>query len=75
VEKYEVLGIPEYLIADHARLGGTKHIGNPKQSTLSVCTPVNGEYELQQFRVNQPIISPTFPDLEHTAEQMLKAGK
>ena len=75
VEDYAVLGIPEYWIADYAGLGGTRHIGKPKQPTLSICTLVKGEYEIQQFRGNQPIISLTFPNLKLTAEQVLKAGR
>jgi Uma2 family endonuclease len=75
VEDYAVLGISEYWIADYAGLGGTRHIGKPKQPTLSVCRLVDGEYEIQQFRGNQTIVSPTFPDLQLTAEQVLKAGR
>jgi Uma2 family endonuclease len=75
VEDYAVLGIPEYWIADYAGLGGTRHIGKPKQPTLSICTLVNGEYEIQLLRGNQTIRSLTFPDLKLTAEQVLKAGR
>lgn len=75
VEDYAVLGIPEYWIADYAGLGGTRHIGKPKQPTLSICTLVNGEYAIQQLRGNQRVISPTFPELNLTAEQVLKAGR
>jgi Uma2 family endonuclease len=75
VEDYAVLGIPEYWIVDYAGLGGTRHIGKPKQPTLSICTLVNGEYEIQQFRGNQTIVSLTFPDLKLTAEQVLRAGR
>lgn len=75
VEDYAVLGIPEYWIADYASLGGTRHIGKPKQPTLSICTLVNGEYEIQRLQSNQVVVSPTFPDLKLTAEQVLKAGK
>ncbi len=75
VEDYAVLGIPEYWIADYAGLGGTRHIGKPKQPTLSICTLANGEYEIQQFRGNQTIVSLTFPDLKLTAEQVLSAGR
>jgi Uma2 family endonuclease len=75
VEDYAVLGIPEYWIADYAGNGGTRHIGKPKQPTLSICTLVNGEYEIQQFRGNQTIASLTFPDLKLTAEQVLRAGR
>jgi Uma2 family endonuclease len=75
VEDYAALGIPEYWIADHAGLGGTKHIGKLKQPTLSICLLVDGEYEIQQFRGDQPITSPTFPGLQLTAAQVLNAGR
>ena len=74
VEDYAALGIPEYWIADYAGLGGTRHIGKPKQPTLSICVLVDGEYEIQQFRGGQTIVSPTFPALKLTAEQVLTAG-
>jgi Uma2 family endonuclease len=75
VEDYAVSGIAEYWIADYASLGGTRHIGKPKQPTLSICTLVDGEYEIQQFRGNQTIVSRTFPNLKLTAEQVLTAGR
>jgi len=75
VEDYAVLGIPEYWIADYAGLGGIRHIGKPKQPTLSICALVNGEYEIQQLRGDQTIVSLTFPALKLTAEQVLRAVK
>lgn len=75
VEDYAVLGIPEYWIVDYAGLGGTRYIGKPKQPTLSICKLENGEYQIQQLRGNQRVISPTFPELKLTAEQVLKAGR
>ncbi|MGB3496531.1 MAG: Uma2 family endonuclease [Elainellaceae cyanobacterium] len=75
LEDYAALGIPEYWIADYAGLGGTRHIGKPKQPTLSICTLADGEYEIQQFRGNQTIVSSTFSGLKLTAEQVLRAGK
>ena len=74
VEDYAALGIPEYWIVDYAGLGGIRHIGKPKQPTLSICVLVDGEYEIQQFRGSQTIVSPTFPKLKLTAEQVLKTG-
>jgi Uma2 family endonuclease len=74
LEDYAMLGIPEYWIADYAGLGGTRYIGKPKQPTLSVCTLVEGEYEMQQLRGKQTIVSPTFPGLQLTAEQVLQIG-
>ena len=75
VEDYAVLGIPEYWIVDYAGLGGTRHIGKPKQPTLSVCVLVDGEYEIQRLRGEQTITSPTFPDLRLTAGQVLRIGQ
>lgn len=75
VEDYAVLGIQEYWIIDYAGLGGTRYIGKPKQPTLSIYRLVNGEYEIQQFRDDQNLISPTFPDLNLTAEQVLRADR
>jgi Uma2 family endonuclease len=74
LEDYAMLGIPEYWIADYAGLGGTRYIGKPKQPTLSICTLVEGEYEMQQLRGKQTIVSPTFPGLQLTAEQVLQIG-
>ncbi len=74
VEDYAALGISEYWIADYAGLGRTRHIGKPKQPTLSICTLVDEEYEIQQLRGEQPIVSPTFPGLKLTAEQVLGTG-
>ena len=73
VEDYAALGIPEYWIADYLGLGGIRHIGKPKQPTLSICTLVDGEYEINLFRGNNAIVSPTFPNLNLTAEQILNA--
>jgi Uma2 family endonuclease len=75
VEDYAALGIPEYWIADYAGLGGTRHIGKPKQPTLSICTLVDGDYEIQQLRGSETIVSPTFPGLRLTAEQVLGVGR
>jgi Uma2 family endonuclease len=71
VEDYAALGIPEYWIADYLGLGGIRHIGKPKQPTLSICTLVDGEYEINLFRGNDAIASPTFPNLNLTAGQVL----
>ncbi len=75
VEDYAALGIVEYWIADYAGLGGIRHIGKPKQPTLSVCQLVDEEYTIQQFRGDQTIISATFPHLKLTAAQVLNAGR
>ncbi|MBW4611759.1 MAG: Uma2 family endonuclease [Desmonostoc vinosum HA7617-LM4] len=72
---YEEMGIPEYWIADYAALGARKFIGNPKVPTFSIYQLVDGEYQVSQFRDNDYIISPTFPDLKITANQIFQAGQ
>jgi Uma2 family endonuclease len=73
IEDYAALGIPEYWIADYKGLGGIKHIGQPKQPTLSICVLGDGEYKIQTLRGAEPIVSPTFPGLKLTAAQVLMA--
>jgi Uma2 family endonuclease len=65
------MGIPEYWIIDDAALGAKKFIGNPKQPTISVYQLIEEEYQVSQFRGNELIISPTFPELKLTAEQVM----
>lgn len=67
---YEALGIGKYWIVDYAALGGRRLIGNPKQPTLSIYTLVEEEYQLQQFRGSDRLISPTFSNLTLTVEQV-----
>ncbi|MBW4670936.1 MAG: Uma2 family endonuclease [Cyanomargarita calcarea GSE-NOS-MK-12-04C] len=71
---YEEMGIPEYWIVDHAALGGRNFIGSPKQSTVTVCKLVDGEYQATQFRGNSQIVSSTFPQLKLTAQQIFDAA-
>ncbi|MCC5630990.1 Uma2 family endonuclease [Nostoc sphaeroides CHAB 2801] len=72
---YETFGVPEYWIVDYLALGGRRYIGNPKQPTISVYCLVDGEYQVNLFRGSDRIISPTFPELNLTAEQIFQAGR
>lgn len=67
---YEKMGIPEYWIVDYAALGGRKFIGNPKIPTIFVCELIDGEYQMTPFTGNNRIVSPTFPQLNLTAQQV-----
>ncbi|MEM9540848.1 MAG: Uma2 family endonuclease [Cyanobacteria bacterium P01_E01_bin.42] len=71
---YEAFGIQEYWLVDYLGIGGRRYIGSPKQPTLTVCVLVGGEYELQQFRGSDRIISPAFPDFVLTANQIFAFG-
>ncbi|MCC5669793.1 Uma2 family endonuclease [Nostoc sp. CHAB 5784] len=72
--KYEGIGIPEYWVVDYLGLGAKKFTGNPKQPTISIYQLIDGEYQVTQFRGNNRIVSPTFPELNLTAEHIFKAG-
>jgi len=72
---YEAFGIQEYWIADYLGIGGRRYIGSPKQPTFTVCSLVDGEYEMQQFRGGDRIISSTFPELQLTVEQIFNPGQ
>jgi Uma2 family endonuclease len=69
------LGIQEYWIMDYAALGGRQFIGNPKQPTFSIYSLIDGEYEVQRFKMGDRIASPTFPDLVLTVDQFFAAGQ
>lgn len=71
---YEALQIPEYWIVDYLGLGGRRYIGTPKQPTFSVYQLIDGEYQVQQFRGSDRIVSASFPELNLTAEQVFAAG-
>jgi Uma2 family endonuclease len=72
---YEALQIPEYWIVDYLGLGGRRYTGAPKQPTLSIYQLVDGEYQVQQFRDTDRIISVAFPELTLTAAQVFAAGQ
>ncbi|MBD2002489.1 Uma2 family endonuclease [Trichocoleus sp. FACHB-40] len=50
-------------------------MGKRKIPTISVYQLVDGEYIFNQFRENDRIESPTFPELNLTAEQIFKVGQ
>ena len=71
---YEEIGIPEYWVVDYLALGGRSLIGYPKQPTIPLYSLIEGEYQITQFRGNDYIQSPTFPELTLTAQQIFQAG-
>ena len=72
--KYEGIGIPEYWVVDYLGLGAKKFTGNPKQPTISIYQLIDGEYQVTQFRGDDRIVSPTFPQLNLMAQQIFQAG-
>lgn len=67
---YEEMSLEEYWIVDYAALGPKKFIGNPKKPTFFVCSLEDGEYQMNRFTENTPIISPTFPQFNLSPQQV-----
>ncbi|WP_204105013.1 MULTISPECIES: Uma2 family endonuclease [Spirulina sp. CCY15215] len=73
LKDYEEMGIQEYWIVDYLGLAATRYIGSPKMPVISLYSLVDGEYQVTQFRGEEEIISPTFPELKLTAAQIFNA--
>lgn len=71
---YEEMGVFEYWIVDYLGLGGKRFLGDTKQPAILVHELIDGEYEVNLFRGDEKIISPTFPELNLTAKQIFEAG-
>ncbi len=61
--EYAVLDILEYWIID------------PIKAQVTICCLLDGAYDDQIFQGEEPIVSPTFPELNLTAEQILAAKR
>ena len=59
--QYAAIGVPEYWLID------------PGREWVMVGSLVSGAYQFATFRGEQPIGSPTFPELKLTAAQVLEA--
>ena len=74
LDEYERLGIAEYWIIDYLAIGKREYLGNPKIPTVFVfLLNAEGKYQRTQFRDNEQIVSPTFPELVLTADRVLLA--
>ncbi|MGK7925572.1 MAG: Uma2 family endonuclease [Spirulina sp.] len=72
INDYEALGIQEVWLVDYKALGAARFIGDPKLPTVSIYHLVDGEYRVSQFRHVESIVSPTFSQLNLTAEQIFQ---
>jgi Uma2 family endonuclease len=61
-QQYAEIGVPEYWLID------------PDRAIVAVGILTDGVYQFTQFAGNQTILSPTFPGLKLTVEQVLNAG-
>ena len=74
LDEYQRLGIPEYWIVDYLAIASREYLGNPKLPTVFVYQlDAEGKYQVTAFKHSDRIMSPTFPDLQLTAAQVLKA--
>ncbi len=74
LDEYERLGIAEYWIIDYLAIGKREYLGNPKIPTVFVFSlNAEGKYQRTQFRGDEQIVSPSFPELVMTANRVLLA--
>lgn len=62
-QEYAARGIPEYWILD------------PTEAVVSVLQLQGNSYQVQEFRGRDRILSPAFPELQLTAEQVFQVGQ
>lgn len=72
--EYEAMGIAEYWIVDFRALGAVRHVGKPKQPTITVCQWVEGEYQLRCFLAGETLVSQVFPDLHLSVDDIFAAA-
>ncbi len=73
--EYEAMGIQEYWIVDFRALGAVRHIGKPKQPTITICQLDDGEYQIHRFIAGEKLVSSIFPQLNLTTDKVLSAAK
>ena len=74
LEEYERLGIPEYWIVDYLAIGSRDYLGDPKIPSVLIFTlNAEGKYQMTIFQNSDRLISPTFPELNLTVEQIMAA--
>ncbi len=75
LDEYQRLGIAEYWIVDYLAIASRSILGNPKLPTVFVYQLIDGKYQASSFKNSERIISPTFPELQLTVEQILSASQ
>lgn len=55
--------------------GAAKYVGAPKLPTVSVYVLDDGQYQVQRFQGDERIVSPAFPELDLTVQQVFTAGR
>lgn len=75
LDEYQRLGIAEYWIVDYLAIASRSILGNPKLPAVFVYQLIDGKYQASSFKNSERIISPTFPELQLTVEQILSASQ
>ncbi|MEO0802672.1 MAG: Uma2 family endonuclease [Cyanobacteria bacterium J06642_2] len=71
--EYEAIGVPEYWIVDYRALGPARFLGRPKKPTLFIHYLVDGEYDARAFSGSDRLLSPTFPELGISVEDVFSS--
>ncbi|CAN1211805.1 Putative restriction endonuclease domain-containing protein [Tumidithrix helvetica PCC 7403] len=72
--EYERLGVSEYWIVDYLAQGSRAYLGIPKQASVFVFVlNASKRFEYSRFQADEPIVSPTFPQLVLTMNNILQA--
>jgi Uma2 family endonuclease len=72
--EYEAMGIAECWLVDFRALGAVRHIGQPKQPTITICQLEGEEYQMQRFVTGETLVSGVFPQLDLTTDAVFAAG-
>jgi Uma2 family endonuclease len=73
--EYEAMGIREYWLVDFRALGAVRHIGKPKQPTITICQLEGEEYQVRRFVAGEKLVSGVFPELDLTTDAVFAAGR
>jgi Uma2 family endonuclease len=72
--EYEAMGIQEYWIVDFRALGAVRHIGKPKQPTITIAQLADEEYQLQRFIAGEKLVSGIFPQMNLSVDAVFAAA-
>ncbi len=72
--EYEALGIAEYWLVDFRALGAVRHIGKPKQPTITICQLEDNEYQMRRFVAGDKLVSSVFPQLDLSVDAVFAAA-
>lgn len=61
-------------MVDFRALGAVRHIGQPKQPTITICQLAGDEYQIQRFVAGETLVSGVFPQLALTTDAVFAAG-